>query len=52
MDNKVITVEFQIEPLTIILDCKLFFEYHINKLCEKASQTLGTLVKNAPYICL
>ena len=43
MDSNAITTEFQIEPLSIVLDSKPFFEYRINKLCEKASQTLEAL---------
>ena len=47
-----IVSENKIELLGIVLDSKLSFEDHINKLGKKACQKLNALARVTPYICL
>ena len=52
IDDHTIIPENKNELLGIILDSKLSFEGHINKLGKKASQKLNALARVAPYMCL
>ena len=51
IDDNIIISENKNELLGIILDSKLSFEDHINKLCKK-SQKFNALDRGAPYMCL
>ena len=52
IDDHSIISEYKNELLGIIPDSKLFFEDHINNLCQKANQKLKALARVAPYMCL
>ena len=52
INDHTIISESKNELLGIILDSKLSFEDHINKLCNNASQKLKALARVAPYMCL
>ena len=52
INDHTIISESKNELLGIILDSKLSFEDHINKLCNNASQKLKALARVAPYMYL
>ena len=49
-DNSYIESENEQVLLGITIDSNLTFENHINSICKKASQTLNTLARIAPYM--
>ena len=52
VDNNTIISENKNKLLGIILESKLSFEDHLNKLCKKGSQNLNALTGVASYMCL
>ena len=50
IDNNYIETEKRQVLLSIMIDCNLTFENHINNICKKASQKLNALARVASYM--